>query len=377
MTGGRGSVYKRGAAWYWHAKWQHQGGWKQKKKGGYRNRKEAEQGLTDFLRSVDIGIAVPADQLTVAGFLDGWLDHLEHVVGRKASTVLSYRITLKNALPIIGPMRMQNVTASDIDGIYRAMARRGLKPRTVRYLYSILRKAFGDAERQGIVATNVVTRSTPPSTVAARAPQFRTWTDAELARFLAHIDGRAHAAAITFAALTGCRRGEVIGLRWADLDLDNNRATIAQSVSDLGAEGLDVGDTKAHLAHPIALDDDLVAVLRRHRAEQNEWRLQVGPHWIDRDLVFPGPAGDYLRPAALSQQFERLIDSAGVPRIRFHDLRHGVGTSMARMPNGAKKAQQQLRHSSVNFTLNNYVHVSTDDLVAGVNEIARRRKEAR
>ena len=371
---GRGSVYRRGTTWTAHVKWLHQGRWRQRKKGGYRTEREAHTALTEMLRQHDLGQAVPADQLTVAGYLDGWLDHLEHVVKRMPSTVRSYRITLaSNALPTIGHMRLQKVTAGDLDGIYRAMARRGLKPRTARYLYSILRKAFADAERQGLVPANVVLRSTPPSTVAARAPKFRTWTDAELARFLAHIDGHAHAAAIMFAALTGCRRGEVVGLRWSDVDLDHNRAVIAQSVTDLGGH-LDVGDTKAHLAHPIALDDDLVAVLRRHRAAQAEWRLQVGPYWVDRNLVFPGPDGDYMRPATLSQQFDRLVASAGLPRIRLHDLRHGVGTAWARTL-GPKAAQQQLRHSTVAFTLDNYVHVSTDELVAGANDLARRRKE--
>ena len=119
----------------------------------------------------------------------GWLDHLEHVVGRKRSTVHGYGITLRYAISAIGEMRLQKVTAADLDGIYRAMARRGLSARTVRYLYSILRKAFGDAERQGLVATNVVPRSTPPSTTAAKAATYPTWTWDELAVFLAHIEG--------------------------------------------------------------------------------------------------------------------------------------------------------------------------------------------
>lgn len=369
---GRGSVYRRGATWTAHVKWQHQGGWKQRKKGGHRTRRDAEQALTEMLGQLDLGVAVPADKLTVAGFLDGWLDHLEHVVGRKRSTVHGYRQTLlAYAVPAIGEMRVQKVTAADLDGIYRAMSRRGLSPRTVRYLYSILRKAFGDAERKGIVATNVVTRSTPPSTVAAKAPTFSIWTWDELGSFLDHIDGRPHAAAITFAAFTGVRRGEVIGLRWSDVDLEHRQAVIVQTVTEVGSE-LVVGTTKSHRSRPVGLDDELVALLRRHRVAHNEWRLTMGRHWIDRDLVFPDAAGDFVRPETLSQQFDRLVATAGVPRIRFHDLRHTHATLLAEDGKNPKLISERLGHATVAFTLDRYVKVSTDTQIEAANDFSRR-----
>jgi integrase len=129
-------------------------------------------------------------------------------------------------------MRIQEVTPADIDRIFLRIARAGLSAATGRAAYRILRKSFGDAERTRIVPTNVVTRSSPPSLRASKAPTFPIWTWDELTTFLDHIDGDWLAPTIEFAALTGCRRSEVVGLRWADIDFDRGTVTIAHSVVD-------------------------------------------------------------------------------------------------------------------------------------------------
>jgi integrase len=286
--------------------------------------------------------------------------------------VHGYRITLwAYAVPAIGAIRLQRVSAADLDAIYRTMATRGLSPRTIRYLYTILRKAFADAERQGLVPVNVVPRSTPPSTTAAKGPTMPVWTWDDLAAFLDHVDGRPLAAAITFAALTGCRRAEVVGLRWADVDLDARQMVVAHAVVDVGGQ-LVAGSTKTHRSRPVGLDDDLVGLLRRHRVAQNEWRLSVGAHWVDRDLVFPGPDGDHLDPARLSAAFKRYVADAGVPPIRFHDLRHSHASLLVDAGQNPKLVSERLGHATVGFTLDRYVKVSTVAQIDAANDFAAR-----
>ena len=198
-----------------------------------------------------------------------------------------------------------------------------------------------------------------------------TWTWDDLATFLDHVEGDWLRPAITFAALAGCRRGEVVGLRWADVELERSHVTIARTVSDVGSELVE-GDTKSHRSRPVGLDEHLVALLRRHRAAQNEWRLTVGPAWIDRALVFPGPGGDYLKPATLSQRFERLVASAGVPRIRFHDLRHTHATLLVDAGRDPKTISERLGHATVAFTFDRYVKSSTEAQIAAANDFAAR-----
>jgi integrase len=377
VSGGRGSVYKRGATWTAHIKWQHHGQWRQRKTGGFATKKDAQRALDKMLHAVDLGAAVPADRLTVEQYLTGWLDHLTVVVGRKETTVYGYRATLwRYAVPAFGSVPVQKVATSDLDKLYASMAGRGLSARTIRYQHAVLRKAFGDAERQGLVGVNVALRAAPPSTIAARAPKLSTWTVEQLAEFLTFVTGRQHAEAIWFAAFTGCRRGEVLGLRWSDLDLDAGTVAIAQTVTEAGNRPV-VTTPKNHRTRTVALDAGTVAMLRRHRRAQAEWRLHVGRHWRDLDLVFAGPDGGYARPAGLSQQFDRLVAASGLPRIRLHDLRHTHATLLVAAGEDPKLVSERLGHATVGFTLDRYVHPTVEQQAGAVDRFADRLRNVR
>jgi hypothetical protein len=177
---------------------------------GFRAEREAQQELTRMLTRIDHGVLVPPDQLTVDGWLTAWLEHLELVVHRAPATIYRYRSALwTNVVPAIGGMRMQRVTAEDCNRIYRNMAQLGRSPRTTRLVYTILRKGFADAVDTDIVPVNVVERSKPPSTTAARPPILPTWTWDELNAFLDHVEDDWLGPVFTFLATTGSRRGEV------------------------------------------------------------------------------------------------------------------------------------------------------------------------
>lgn len=369
----RGSVYRReSGTWTAHVTWKQDGKRRQRKSGGHGTEAEAQEELTKMLRAMDLGVTASPDRVTVAQYLHGWIEHLEHVVGRKPTTVAEYRSKIATyVLPPLGDRPLQRVTVEEVDGIYARMKRRGLSASTVRQLHAILNKAFGDAERKGIVAFNVVRRSSPPSARAAKAPTFPTWTAEQLGSFLDLIEGRQKAAPITFAATTGARLGEVVALRWSDVDLDRGVVTIARSAS-VAAGVLAVTDTKTHRQRPVGLDDDLVALLRRHRIEQHAWRLQVGRYWEDLNLVFPGPGGEYMKPGTLTQQFERLTAAAGLPRIRFHDLRHSHATLLVDDGVDAKTVSERLGHSTVAFTMDRYVHPTPESQREAANRLSGR-----
>lgn len=369
----RGSVYWRNGKCYAHVTWRDADGKRRQRKTSHRTEPEAQRARTEMLRAIDTATAVAPARDTVDAYLAGWLEHLELVAGRRPSTVSSYRKMLARYLPEpLRAARLQHVTVADIDGVYRVMARRGLSARTIRYLHTVLRKVFADAQRQGLVVANVVDRASPPSTVAAKAPTFPTWSEDELNRFLDHIEGRQGAEVIHFAALTGARRGELVALRWDDVDLDRRLVTISRAATFVDGRLVE-GGTKTHQVRTATLDEGLVAMLRRHRVRQTEWRLQVGTYWVDRGLVFPGAGGDFEHPDTLTQRFERLVASSGLPRIRLHDLRHTHATLWVEDGVDAKTVMQRLGHSTVAFTLERYVHPALDRQQAAADRFARRR----
>lgn len=380
---GRGSVYQRPKStgrWTAHVTWVDTAGERrQLKRGGFKSRKEAEQELTRMLGRIDLGVMVPPDRLIVEAWLEAWLEHVAKVVGRTPATVNGYRRALwPNAIPVIGQMRMQQVGPEDINRVFRRMAGkdRPCSASTIRNVYRVLRKSFADAERAGIVATNIVPRSSPPSSTAARAPKFPTWRFDELSAFLEHIQGDWFAPVLTALILTGARRGEICALRWADVDLEQSQLVIAHSITELPG-GIVEGDTKSHRSRPVALDLDLVELLRLHRKDQEQWKFTVGAGWIDRDLVFPGPDGDFLKPNSLSRNFGRLVAAAPVPKIRLHDLRHTHATLMVESGRDAKTVSERLGHSTVAFTLDRYVKPSLDAQHEAANDFAARLRTSR
>jgi integrase len=355
------SFYKRGATWTAHVQYRTPEGKRvQRKIGGFRTKEDARKEANRLERSADLGVAVAPDRITVGQYLEEWLAHREAMGDLKRSTLQSYRNKVRLYLePALGPIRVQKLTALDLDRTYRAMANRGLSPRSIRYAHSIIHKALHDAERQGVVEHNVARRANPPSSKAARAPQFEVWSNAELARFLAHTDELPHGLALRFAALTGARRGEVCGLRWDDVDLEAGVATIRHNVLELDGGGVYDDTPKNHRERAVALDDGLVAHLRRHRAQQAEWRLAVGQGWRDRGLVFCAPDGDYLRPDVLSRRFRSYAVEAGLPPVRLHDLRHGHGTGLVEAGYDPKTVSSS-GHATTQFTLDVYVKPSPE-----------------
>jgi integrase len=342
------SIYKRGATYTAHVQYRTADGERaQRKIGGFRTRKEAVAAANQIENNAIHGIAVAPDRLTVAGHLHEWIDHREAMGSLKRSTVQSYRTKIDSYIvPALGHIGLQRLTALDLDRLYR-------------YVHSIVHKALHDAERSGLVEHNVARRSNPPASKAAKAPKFAVWSDGELAAFLGHVDALPHGLAFRFAAFTGVRRGEVCGLRWADLDLAGGTAMIRHAIVEVAGGGIHEETPKNHRERAVALDADLVARLRHHHVEQNKWRLVVGGGWRDHDAVFCGPGGDYVRPDVLSNRFRAYVAASGLPTIRLHDLRHGHATGLVASGIDAASVSARLGHATVQFTLDVYVKPSS------------------
>jgi integrase len=188
----------------------------------------------------------------------------------------------------------------------------------------------------------------------------RTFTVEEARAFLAAAaaEGTVWEAFYHLALTTGLRPGELCALRWSDLNIETGTISVQQSVQRIKGMGRVVRQPKtAGSRRPIVLDADVIALLRRHRAEQNAERLRMGPLWRDQGLVFCSGVGTALEHKQRHEVFTRICRRAGVPRIRPYDLRHTCASLLLAAGVHPKVVSERLGHSSVNLTLSTYSHV--------------------
>jgi integrase len=229
----------------------------------------------------------------------------------------------------------------------------------------VVRRALKDAVKWGRLARNPADAADPPRVGQAGRPESITWTADQLRTFLEGARGSRYWTAYLVLATTGLRRGEALGLRWADLDLDAGRASIRQTVIAVKHTPLLGTPKTAKGRRTITLDGGTVAALREHRKNQAVERLLMGSGWRDNDLVFCHVDGTMLHPERFTRSFREAVQRLGLPAIRLHDLRHGWATLALQAGVHPKVVQERLGHATVNITLDTYSHV-----VAGLHEDA-------
>jgi integrase len=355
----RGTVIKRGTTWSvvidrgrdgagrrvrdWHS--------------GFRTEKEAEKKRTELLGLLDKGAYAEPSKLTLGAFLrDTWLPAVRASV--RASTHDSYtRMVDRHVVPALGGTTVQALTPPKLNAFYADLLASGLAPKTVRNVHAVLRKALGDAVRWGLLVRNVAGLAEAPKVSATRKPDMHVWTPEQLRDFLAGIEGERFYAALVLAAHTGLRRGEVLGLRWDDVDLEAPRLSVRQALLSVAYE-VRVSDLKTDNGRrTVDLDARTVAVLRSWRREQLEERLAIGPGYRESGLVFTRPEGAAIHPDLFSKTFDRLVARSGLPVIRLHDLRHTHATLLLRASVPVKVVSERLGHANAAFTMNTYQHV--------------------
>ena len=303
---------------------------KQAKRRGFATKKEAQEELDKVRRSVSTSSYVAPARMSLREYLDAWLAGLP-AHGLRPSTVDGYRRCCLYLPAALANRRVDQVTATDLDRLYADLLKSGLRqregglsPRSVRYVHTVLSKALADGVRKGHLARNVALAASPPSAKSARAPEMTVWTPAQLKKFLAFTAEEALGPLFHVAAMTGMRRGEVCGVRWADVDLNAAVIRVRQQLTTVNGELMFSERTKTDRGQRnIDLDPGTVAILRTQRSRQAQARLMVGSGYRDTGLVFTEPDGSPLDPESVAKVFDRRVARSGLPKLRFHDLRHG------------------------------------------------------
>lgn len=324
---------------------------------------EAERLVTELMKRKNDGEYRAPDRITLGVYLtDKWLPAKRAQL--RPSTFDAYRRAIKrHVVPAIGRIPLQKLCPDDLDGLYSSLAetgpdgRRKLAPKTIRSIHGILHKALADASRKGSIVRNVADLADPPKLSSAKKPEMRVWDGEQLRHFLDGIHEHRLHPAYYLAANTGMRRGEVLGLRWRDVDLDARRLSVRQAVISV-AYKVQIADVKTGSGRrTIDLDTRTITVLRSWRKRQMEERLALGGAHEDQGLVFARPEGTPIHPDLFSQTFNRLTAKSGLPVIRLHDLRHSHASLLLRSGVPVKVVSERLGHATPAFTMTVYQHV--------------------
>ncbi|MBB6345498.1 integrase [Nonomuraea muscovyensis] len=371
----RDGIIKRGNTWYYviRVKDPETGLSKPKWVGGYATEDEAKAARDEARVTARRGEYVDRNAITVGEYLDDWIE--AHAMQIKPRTLKDYRMIIRLYIkPNIGRMRLQAVRPSTITKLYRDLLGsggkdgKGLSARSVIYVHAVLRKAFGDAvDVDQLIASNPVERAKRPKYQYAEPGT--VWTPAQLRAFLALARPHRLYAFFHLAAYTGARRGELLNLRWPDIDLDGRTVTIAGSAGMVDGERIE-GTTKSGRTRLVTLDEETVTVLREHRKSQAADQLLVGDEWRgQRDgYVFANGWGAPIYPDTVTQLIRDLVKAYNDPKngpkpkeplpyARLHDLRHIHATTLLLAGVPVHVVAARLGHADPAITLRVYAHV--------------------
>jgi integrase len=320
-----------------------------------RTRAEVVKKLAGAQRTQDDGLPLPAERLTVGAFLDRWLKSVKPAL--RPNTYRRYeQFARLHISPALGRISLAKLTPDQLQGLYASKLEAGLSPTTVRHIHAAAHKALKQATRWGLVVRNVASVVEAPRMAHH---EMTTLSPDEAQRVIEAACGERLGAVYTLALTTGMRRGELLGLRWRDVDLERGAVQVRASLQ-WTKEGPVFGEPKTERSRrQITLAKIAIDTLRAHRIAQAEERLRRGGAWEDNDLVFANEVGRPVHPNNMVRRsFEPLLRRAGVPRVRFHDLRHSAATLLLAQGVHPKIVSEMLGHSQIAMTLDLYSHVT-------------------
>ena len=391
---GEGSIYQRASdgQWVGSAYVYTTTGVRKRRPVYGHSRDEVRQKLDRLQGDSASGIAVPDRSVTVGEYLEHWLARVREE--KRATTHRGYESAVRlHIAPVLGSVRLQKLGGADVRrliavcrakclccvnrydryrpeeeqccSVGRCCGRRPSK-RQVQYIHAVLRNALASAERDELVTRNVA------KLVQIPTPRYKVGKGlavAQVKKLLAEAERTRLYALYVVAATLGLRRGELLGLRWTDLDLDRATLTVAQTVQRVGGRLL-VDETKSEASDAtVPLPKITRRVLVEHRERQDKERVDAAEVWQDQGLVFPTSVGTPIEPRSLNRHFDGIRTRAGLPGVRLHDLRHTVVSLLLALGTPPHIVQAIARHADLEITLSIYAHTNLDAMREALDKI--------
>ena len=291
-------------------------------------------------------------------------DYLHEWIGvKKASvrqrTAFQYeRLISLYVVPMLGRVRLKDLSLRLVNRFYERLAAQGVGPAHIRYAHRVLHAALEHAARTGLLGRNPAHGATLPKKAYREMAIFN---EQQVTSFLVAASSSKFPALFHLAVTTGMRFSELRGLSWSDVDWIKGTISVKRQIQQMPRLGPTIGEPKTHSGiRTIRLGETSLDMLREQQAAVERLQVQAGDDWQEQGLIFPSRIGTPFAPCAVQEEFRRVLDAAGLPRIRFHDLRHTAASLMLSHGVAALVVSKILGHSSPSITLGIYAHSTLD-----------------
>ena len=319
------------------------------------------QKLSTLRTAHDRGIDLLAPALTVGQWLDVWLSDIKGFDGTRPRTLTLYEgLADRYVRPVIGGVRLDKLTPAHVQRLVtetrNGQTSRGTPPSasTLRHVYKLIRNALGDAYRMELVTRNVATQVKAPPIDRQR----RVGLDvAEAKRLFEVINGERLEALYVLALMTGLRRGELLALRWDDIDFGSRQLHVRRAMQRVDGKLQVVEPKTSSSRRTVVLPRLAVRHLQEHKKRQDAERQALGEAWREHGLVFASSIGTPVEPRNVNRRWDELRRRAGLDWLRLHDLRHGCATLLLAKNVPDRVIMEVLGHAEIGVTMNTYAHV--------------------
>jgi integrase len=335
-----------------------------------KTRQEAARRLAAAIRDRDTGIPIVGERQTVEQYFSSWLSDIRPTI-RPRSWVRYEELVRLHVLPSLGSMVLSRLTAQQLQTLYSTKLAEGFAPATVGRLHAVIRRALGEATRPGLTQRNVAALVRAPRPAGH---EMHVLTPSQARKLLASIAGDPLEALYVLALTTGMRRGELLALHWSEIDLEAGFLQVRWTLQHVAGGVYVLTPPKtARSRRKIALTTRAIGALHKQKNRQRAMREAAKEAWNEEDFVFTNALGHPIRGNHILQRnFAPLLAKAGLPAIRFHDLRHTAATLLLLRGIHPKVVPEMLDHSTISMTLDIYSHVLPDmqrDAVEALNHL--------
>ena len=284
----------------------------------------------------------------------------------RPNTAVQYeQIIRTHIVPNIGQVRLCDLNLAIIDKFYSELKQKSASVRTIRLTHSVLHVALERAARYELVSRNPVHGAAVPKRIEK---EMTALDDGQVSRFLAAASGNRLHVLFHLAIVTGMRQGELLGLKWSDVSLDKGHISVRRQVQRQTGKGFVFSEPKTRSGRrKIGIGSYTIEMLRHQKVLQEDLKAQAKDNWQEYDLVFTSNVGTPLDQRNVLRDFYSVLQVAGLPKIRFHDLRHTAASLLLNHGQGVIAVSKLLGHSNPSVTVNIYAHVYNETM----DEIAR------
>ncbi len=337
-----------------------------------KSRREVATKLTVVLKSVQDGALIPLERENLSQFATRWLEWVEPNL--KPSTHLRYASDIRlHIVPELGRMPLKNITPDVLQHLYTLKLNQGLSSTSVHHVHVVIHRLLSQAVKWELVSRNSAALVDSPR---PQKTDMQTLDATQVRQLIRSTSDHRLGALVMLAAVTGIRQGELLGLRWSDMELsqglkeDDSKRKNLHSERDDGVihirrtlracrGGFEFGEPKTSRSkRTIVIRPYVVSRLRTHRAKQMEEMLAIGPSWNHSDLIFTNTIGGHLTPQNfLRRDFKPMLEYAGLPDVNFHSLRHTAATLALNQGVSVVDVSAMLGHANSHITLTTYAHL--------------------